>query len=53
MRFGLNQPILLRKIENRKGQNENQIERLALKLTNNIEIHSADEETKDEIKFLV
>ena len=29
------------------------IERLVFRLTNNTETHSVDEETKDEIKFLV
>ena len=51
LRFGLNHPILPRKIE--KDKMKTNIERLAFRLTNNTETHSVDEETKDEIKFLV
>ena len=50
LRFGLNHPILPRKIEKKK---KTDFERLALWLTNNTEIHSIDEKTKDKIKFLV
>ena len=51
LRFGLNHPILPRKIE--KDKMKTNIERLAFRLTNNTETHSVDEETKDEIKFWV
>ena len=51
LRFGLNHPILPRKIE--KDKMKTNIERLAFRLTNNTETHYVDEETKDEIKFLV
>ena len=51
MRFGLNHPILLRKIE--KDKIKTNIERLAFRLANITETLSVDEETIEEIKFLV
>ena len=51
LRFGLNRPILSRKIE--KDKMKTNIERLAFRLTNNTEIHCAYETTKNEIKFLI
>ena len=51
LRFGLNHPILPRKIE--KDKMETNIKRPAFRHTNNIDSHSVDKETKNEIKFLV
>ena len=51
LRFGLNHHILPRKIK--KDKMKTNVERLAFRLTNNTETHSVDEETKNEIRFLV